>query len=89
MGHIAVIQFASVAADGRERVPRLSFSSPRLPTTGLHLQWLLWSRQNQKSYDRCQSEAEFQLSRTAGSKAAYPVSRLGSPKSRSPAHCGH
>ena len=32
-----------------------------LPTASLHLQWLLWSRKIEKSYDSCQSEAALQL----------------------------
>jgi hypothetical protein len=30
-----------------------------LPTASLHLQWLLWSRKIEKSYDSCQSAAAF------------------------------
>jgi hypothetical protein len=47
-----------------------------LRTTSMHQLRLLWSRQIEKSYDYCQSEAAVQLSRVAGSNAALHSAQL-------------
>jgi hypothetical protein len=66
----------------RAGTPSIDFVAT-LPTAGLHLQRLLWSRQIEQSSGWTQSEAAVQLGRAAGGNAAkgaggeYPVS--GSP----------